>query len=163
VPNGFWPLLIHSRVRSLKHDKDQAMTPKDQQDGVKKVPNTIGPDGIAEEVIPIVEERMTVGRRIVKGCTVTVTTRPISEAVRIVEPVMRENIEIERIPVNRVVESAPEVREEGDLTVIPVMEERVTVTVELVLKEEIHLRRTRSNEAHEETVRLNKTQVDISG
>lgn len=133
------------------------MTSTDQQDTGRNPA-----EEVTEEVIPLTEERLRVDRRIVDGRSVTVTTRPVTEEVRISEPVTHENIEIERVPVNRVVESLPEVREEGDLTVIPVVEERVTVKIELVLKEEIHLRRTRNVRPHEETVSLTRTEVDIS-
>ena len=48
---------------------------------------------------------------------------------------------IERVPVNRVVERAPAIREEGDTIIIPILEEIMVVEKRLVLKEEIHIRR----------------------
>ena len=118
---------------------------------------------VREETIPLVEERVRFDRREVKGRTVSVTTRPVTETVSIAEPVRKEDVTIERVPVGRVVETAPPVREEGDLTVIPVLEERITVTTELVLTEEIHLRRTAREEMVEQKVELRRTEIDIEG
>lgn len=112
-------------------------------------------------IIPIVEERVELAKRVREGRTVTVTTRPVTETVTISEPVTREHISVERVPVGRVIEAVPTVREEGDLTVIPVVEERVTVTVELMLTEEIHLLCTHETALHEETIALRRTEVDI--
>jgi stress response protein YsnF len=50
-------------------------------------------------------------------------------------------VEISRVAVGRDVDSVPDVRVDGDLTVFPVMEERVVLHRQLVLKEEVHVRR----------------------
>ncbi|WP_112872750.1 DUF2382 domain-containing protein [Paracoccus endophyticus] len=52
-----------------------------------------------------------------------------------------ETVEVTRHPVNRVVETAPETRTEGDVTIIPVVEEQAVLTTRLVVTEEIHIRR----------------------
>lgn len=116
---------------------------------------------IEETVIPVVEERVAVEKRQIEGRTVTVTTRPVIERQTISEPVMRETVTIERVPVGKVVDAVPVVREEGDLTVVPVVEERLVVTRQLVLTEEIHLRRTRVEDKEERTIELRRTAVDI--
>lgn len=120
-------------------------------------------DRLVEEArIPIVEERVVTDRRVREGRTISVTTRPVAQDITVSEPVVREKVTVERVPVGSVVDDIPPVREEGDLTVIPVVEERVRVVRELVLVEEVHLRRTRREELHEETVTATRTQVDIS-
>lgn len=120
--------------------------------------------GVVEErIIPLVEERVTVGVRAIEGRTVSVTTRPVTENVEVKQPLTSETIDIERIAMDRVVDSIPEARVEGDTTIIPVVEERVTVTVELVLKEEIHLHRSRTEDVYEQTVPITTTEVDITG
>jgi len=115
-----------------------------------------------ETVIPVVEERVAIAKRVVEGRTVTVTTRPIVGTQTISEPIIRETITVERVPVGEVVEVVPAVREDGDLTVIPVVEERVVVTRQLVLTEEIHLRRTREETIDERMVELRRTEVEIT-
>jgi len=115
---------------------------------------------IEEQRIPLVEERLELGRR-VRERTVTVTTRPVTEQVKVSQPVLRETVTVERVPIGRVVDAAPPVREDPDLTVIPVMEERVRIVRELILVEEIHLRRNRRDVLHEETVSRRRTEVDV--
>lgn len=117
---------------------------------------------IEEERIPVVEERLLAEKLVREGRTITVTTRPVAKETTVREPVVRETVSVERVPVGSVVEAVPQVREEGDLTVIPVVEERVRLVRELVLVEEIHLRRTRREEVHEETVTTVRTEVDIN-
>ena len=119
-------------------------------------------DEADEAVIPIVEERVEIARREVIGRTVTVTTSPITERQTVSAPVTRERVTVERVPVGKVVEAVPKVREDGDFTVVPVVEERITIVKELVLVEEIHLRRTRQEHTDEHVVELRRTQVDIS-
>ena len=46
-----------------------------------------------------------------------------------------------RVPVDRRLDSVPDMTTEGDLTIIPVVEERLVVSRELYLREEIHVRR----------------------
>ena len=116
----------------------------------------------AEIVVPVVEEQVAVDKRVRQARTVTVTTRPVTEQQTISEPVMREKVTVERVPVGEVIDAVPEIREDGDLTVIPVVEERITVTRELVLKEEVHLRRTREETIEEQVVELRRTEVEIS-
>ena len=120
-----------------------------------------GKEVSGETVIPVVQERVAIEKGQIEGRTVTVTTRPVIESQTISESVMRETVTVERVPVGKVVDSVPSVREEGDLTVVPVVEERLVVTRQLVLTEEIHLRRTRVEETDEQTIELRRTVVDI--
>ena len=48
---------------------------------------------------------------------------------------------MEHVTVDRVVPVVPEIRHEGETTIYPVMEERLVVTRELVLKEEVRVTR----------------------
>ncbi|GAC1523220.1 MAG: hypothetical protein NVS2B16_31380 [Chloroflexota bacterium] len=77
------------------------------------------------------------------------------------EALTHERVEIERIAVNRPIDAVPPMREEGDLTIISVVEEVLVVERRLVLKEEIHLRRVRTTTQHRETVTLRDEQVVI--
>lgn len=59
-------------------------------------------------------------------------------------PLYTEQAGVERVPVNRLVDNEPQTRQEGDVTIIPVVEEVLVVEKRLLLKEEIHIRRTRN-------------------
>jgi stress response protein YsnF len=50
-------------------------------------------------------------------------------------------VEIGRVPVGRPVDTMPPVRQEGDTTIVPVVEEIIVVGRRLILKEEVRIRR----------------------
>jgi len=60
-----------------------------------------------------------------------------------------------------VVETAPEIRTEGDVTIVPVLEEVLVVEKRLVLKEELHIRRRIETETVEVPVILRKQRAII--
>ena len=65
------------------------------------------------------------------------------------------------MPVGCIVETAPDVRTEGDLTIVPVVEEVLVVEKRLVLKEELHIRRTSQTEVVEVPVTLRKQRAVV--
>ncbi len=139
---------------------------KPEDDRVARQDGAVANQATARETgetasIPLVEETIAIERQMREGRTVTVSTRPVTEEIAISEPVSSEEVTVERVPVGLVIDRVPEVREEGDLTIVPVIEERVRVVRELVLVEEIHLRRVRTERLHEETVTTVRTEVDI--
>ena len=77
------------------------------------------------------------------------------------EALAHERVVIERVAIGRAIEAIPPVREEGDTTVVSVVEEVLVVERRLVLKEEIRLRRVRTTERHRETVTLREQQAVI--
>lgn len=100
-----------------------------------------------EQVIPVIEESLEIGRRVVE--TGAVRVRKVVQDVRgpLREPLTSEHVDIERVPIGRVLQEPAVVRQEGDVTIVPVVEERLVLRKELVLVEEIHL--TRRREVHE--------------
>jgi stress response protein YsnF len=122
---------------------------------------TSGARTISEEVIPLVEETATVGKReVVTGRvrvqTVTDTVEELAHA-----DVQRETVEVTRVPVDRVVETPPEIRTDGDVTILPVVEEVLVVEKRLVLKEELHIRRRIDTETVEVPVTLRKQRAVV--
>ena len=102
--------------------------------------------------LPLHAEEISVSRRNVVGDTVRVSTVTREHERLIDESLTQERIEIERVAIGRPVDTAPPVREEGDTTIIPVLEEIVVVERRLILKEEVRIRRVRTTEHHRETV-----------
>jgi stress response protein YsnF len=95
----------------------------------------------AEAILPLVEETATIEKReIVTGRvrvrTVTETLEELAQA-----NLQSESVEVTRVPIDRVVEVAPAVRTENDVVIVPVLEEVLVVQKQLVLKEELHIRR----------------------
>jgi len=115
----------------------------------------------SEEVIPLVEETATIGKReVVTGRvrvqTITDTIEELAHA-----DVQREAVEVTRVPIDRIVETAPEIRTEGDVTILPVVEEVLVVEKRLLLKEELHIRRRVETETVEVPVTLRKQRASV--
>jgi uncharacterized protein (TIGR02271 family) len=101
-----------------------------------------------EEVaaIPLVEERLEVGKRRVESGRVKVRVAVDRREEIVPAELARDEVEVRRVPRNVAVTELPGVRLEGDTTIIPVVEEQLVVEKRLVLVEEIHVvRRTRTS------------------
>lgn len=112
-------------------------------------------------VIPLVEERVSATKREVETGRVRVRTR-VEERQEIVRAdLARDSVEIERVAMNVEISAVPAVRQEGDITVVPVVEEVLVVEKKLMLVEEVRLRRTRSIEEHTQPVTLASQRAEI--
>jgi uncharacterized protein (TIGR02271 family) len=74
-----------------------------------------------------------------------------------------EEVAIERVPVDRQVETAPEPWQDGDTTVIPIIEEILVVEKRLVVKEEVRITRRRVTEKVPITDMVRREVVEIDG
>lgn len=113
-------------------------------------------------VIPLHAEEVSVGKKQVATGRVKVSTVTHSRQQLIEQLLQSERVEVERIPVGKVVAQAPDVRTEGDVTIIPVVEEAVVVQRQLVLKEEIRVRKTRQTHNYQGSVVLRQQQAVIT-
>ncbi len=111
--------------------------------------------------LPLHAEALEVSRRTRRTLVRAARTTRQRDAV-VEEDLLREEVCVRRVPVGRTVEAVPPVREEGDLVIVPVVEEVLVVERRLVLVEEIHLRRTRGTHRHTETVRLRSQDVVVT-
>jgi stress response protein YsnF len=111
--------------------------------------------------IPIVEEEATILKRSVETERVSVRTSSEEEQVLVRDEVRREHVAITRVPKDEEVAEAPAIRTEGDVTIVPVLEERLVVEKRLFLVEELHLRRAVEHQAVELTTTLRRTRVEI--
>ncbi|HEY0603377.1 MAG TPA: YsnF/AvaK domain-containing protein [Herpetosiphonaceae bacterium] len=111
--------------------------------------------------IPVIREEAVVRTREVERGGVRVH-KTVNEREEVIEqPTMREEVDVERVAIGRVVDTVPEVREEGDTLIIPVLEEMLVVEKRLVLKEEIRVTKRRTTETEQARVVLNEEQVTI--
>jgi uncharacterized protein (TIGR02271 family) len=112
-------------------------------------------------VIPVVEEEIAAGTTAHRTGAVRVD-KHVERRLRKVEmPLIQEEVDIRRVPVNRPVNKIPAVRKEGDTVIVPVVEEEIVVTKRLLLKEEIHLikRRTKNRVVREVEVDRERAEV----
>jgi len=121
-----------------------------------------GPALEAEHVvIPVGAEDLDVQRHTRETGRVRVTKTVHERSEVVDEPIFREEVQVERVPINRVLDEPVVSRYEGDMLVIPVMEEVFVVEKRLVLKEELHITKHRF-EAHEpQQVTLRREEVSI--
>jgi stress response protein YsnF len=111
--------------------------------------------------IPIVEEEAIVSKHSVDTERVSVRTSSEEQHVVICEEVRREHVEITRVAKDEEVAEAPSIRIEGDVTIVPVLEERIVVSKRLFLVEELHLRRAVDHQTVELPTTLRRTRVDV--
>lgn len=112
-------------------------------------------------VLPLAEERLVVGtRRVVAG---RVRVRVVTEMhdAPVTAELQGETVEVTRVPMDREVDAVPDLRVEGDVTIVPVVEEVLVVERRLVLREEVHLRRVATVETVQTHVPLRRQHVVI--
>ena len=115
-----------------------------------------------ETVIPVFEEELSVAKRVVETARVQVSRVTHNHQQMVDELLRHEKVEVERVPVDRPIEAMPSIRQEGDVTIIPVVEEVLKVERRLVLKEEVHIRRIQQTERHQELVTLRRQEARVS-
>ena len=103
-------------------------------------------DERGEMVIPLVGETLQVGKRTVETGTVRLHIGVEEQAETVQIPLTRTRWDVQHIPINKVVAEAPLTRVEGATNVYPVIAERLVITRELVLVEELRVTRIEDTE-----------------
>lgn len=109
---------------------------------------------LAEETATVSKVDVTTGR-----VRVRLVNDSHEEAVR--ASLQSEAFEVSRVAIDRQVDAVPTIRTEGDLTIVPVLEEVLVVEKRLVLREEIHLRRRTSTDTVESSVTLRRQRAEV--
>jgi stress response protein YsnF len=92
------------------------------------------------QVIPVVAEFLQVERK--QRESVLRIRKVVHEREAVVDDELKDQkVSIERVAVGRTLDAPVAVRHEGDLMIVPIMEERLVVEKRLVLVEELHIRR----------------------
>lgn len=121
---------------------------------------SVAPD-TASATLLLQEERVAVSKR-TRKTMVRAARTTTDRAVEVDEDLSVEQVVVTRVPVGRVVETMPPVREENGVTIVPVVEEEVVLVRRLVLKEEVHFKRVQSTVRHVETVTLKRQEVIVT-
>jgi uncharacterized protein (TIGR02271 family) len=98
-------------------------------------------------VLPVIEETLAVDTRPVETGRVRLRKVVHEREETVDPPLLREEVIIERVPINRVVEGPLPVRYEGDTMIISLLEEVLVVETRLLLTEEVRIT-TRRTETH---------------
>jgi uncharacterized protein (TIGR02271 family) len=142
---------------------DVVMTTDSERDPVE----TIGATRLAGETtdsatMRLAAEELSVAKATTETGRVRISTHTHEREALVDENLASETVEIETIPVGLRIHAVPEVRHEGDTTIIPVVEEILFLEKRLMLKEEIHIRRMRTTERFQEKVTLRHQEAVVS-
>jgi uncharacterized protein (TIGR02271 family) len=112
-----------------------------------------------ERVLPIIEERLDI-RKVAAETGAVRVRKIVHEETRTVDmALMREEVNITRVPVNKEVESKFHSRQEGDTLVIPIFKE--VITRHLMLVEEVRVTTRRIPESSTEEVTLKREEAVV--
>ncbi|MGI8746235.1 MAG: DUF2382 domain-containing protein [Bryobacteraceae bacterium] len=109
-----------------------------------------------EVVVPVVAEDLVIEKRQVAtgGFRVHKLVQEHDEIIAM--PLLKEHVDIRRVIVDRDVDGPMPIRQKGDVTIIPVVEEVIVVEKRMRLKEEFHITRRTTQEHAEQTVTLQR-------
>jgi len=112
-------------------------------------------------VLPVIEETVKVQTRELLAGTVEIR-KTVHERTEVIdEPLHTQEVEVERVAVNRYVDAPVPVRHEGDTMIIPLLEEVLVVEKRLLLREEVHVKTVRTAVHNPQEVLLREEQVDV--
>jgi len=116
-------------------------------------------------VIPVVEEQIAI-ERVAKTGRVQIT-KTVQEHVQVVdEPLLHEEVEIERVVINQPLaanaRAAAQPRYEGNVLIIPLVEEVLVVEKRLIVKEEVRVRKVRREMHQPQEVTLRREEVAVT-
>ncbi len=112
-------------------------------------------------VIPILSERMLVSKRRVPTGGVRITKQVHSREQAIKDHGYEEDVQVDRVPVNKIIDKPAKTRFEGKTMIIPVMEEVLVVEKRLMLKEEVRVTKFRQQLAAPDNVELREEEVSV--
>ena len=121
----------------------------------------IQPATVSDTTISILEERIRIERRQVTTGVAKVHVT-VAERDETVEAMLnRQDVVVDRVPVGAFVDVAPTVRQEGDVIIVPVFEERLVTEKRIFLTEELRIRINENRQATTQTVRLRREHAEV--
>jgi len=136
--------------------------PAPPESPVQGSPGAAHSAGEESEVLRLLAEDATVSRRVIETGRVRVAKVTRTRDHIIDESLASTRFEISRIPVGRLIDAMPPIKEDGDLTIVPIVEETFVVERRLMLKEELHIRRVQTSERYQQTVKLRYQTAEVT-
>jgi uncharacterized protein (TIGR02271 family) len=117
---------------------------------------------LAEQTLRLREEELVARKVMEEVGRVQVRTRTEEFPGRLEVEALREEVEVEHVPVGQVVSERRAPWEEDGVLVVPVYEEQLVVTKRLVLKEHLRVRRyqTAERQVFEDTLRRERLVIE---
>lgn len=112
-------------------------------------------------VMPVVEETVRVQTRVRETGAVEIR-KSVHERTEVVDlPIHAEEVEVQRVAINRFVEAPVPVRHDGDTMIISLLEEVLVVEKRLMLREEVHVKTVRKELHNPQEVLLRTEEVEV--
>ncbi|MCL4295116.1 MAG: DUF2382 domain-containing protein [Anaerolineae bacterium] len=90
-------------------------------------------------VVPVMAEELDVQKRQVEAGGVRISKVVHEREEMVDEPLLKEEIEVQRVPINRPVDGPIPIRYVGNTMIVSLLEEVLVVEKRLMLKEELHI------------------------
>jgi len=114
---------------------------------------------VEEKVVPVIEETAVVYKERVVTDRVRLHKRVQATQEVLDIPVQTESLEVERVAIGAWIEAPAGIRQEGDTTIYPVVEEVLVVEKRLRLVEEVRVTRRRATRQVREEVSLRREEI----
>jgi uncharacterized protein (TIGR02271 family) len=139
--------VMEKEIKSLKEERERENEPLPDEENI---------------VIPVIKEFLNVDKKVVETGKVLIKKRIENEEKDINIPLQSETYEVERIAVrDHLFDEPPQVRNEGNKMIIPVVREIVEVRKRYEVTEEIHITKKETITQHKEKVTLKKEKVSV--
>ena len=120
-------------------------------------------EDVAEDtVVSVAEETLQVGKRSVTKGVVRLSKRVVERQETVDLPLQQARVKLERVSVNQVVSEAAPVRYKGDTMIVPLYEEVLVVSKQLMLAEEVRITKARTEQRQPQQVTLRRETVELS-
>ena len=113
-------------------------------------------------VIPIIEEQVQVNKELHSTGIVQIQKVVRTHEAHVEELLSASTVQVDRVPMNILVDAPPPIRVEGETTVIPVIEEVAIVKKAFRLVEEVRVTRKAVDFVHRENVILQYEEVVVN-
>lgn len=111
--------------------------------------------------IPLIAEQAEISKKTVTTGTVRLHKGVETYTDNVTLPITRTGWDVERTTIGQLLAERPEVRQEGDVTVFPLVEERLVARREYFLLEEVRVRRVETTTERTATLELKRDVLTV--
>ncbi|RIV23451.1 DUF2382 domain-containing protein [Fibrisoma montanum] len=120
------------------------------------------PDQELPRTIPVIQEQVRIDKEVVETGHIRLSKLVHEEEQTVDVPTTHEEVNVHRVTINQYVDvPPPPIRYEGDTMIIPILREVVVVEKRLVLVEEVHVTKRRTETHKPQQVTLRREEVVV--
>lgn len=120
-------------------------------------------DNFVETIIPVIEEDVQITKKVIDIAQVNIS-KTVNESTETFQiPLSSEEIVVKRIPINEYLDTMPPAsRYEGETMIIPVLKEVAVIEKRMMLVEEIHVSKLKTENIETVDVLVKKEEVNVT-